>query len=120
MVVTAGKGWVTSRLKDTGSPSQMTHMGIGSGSTAAAAGNTTLVTQLDRQGLTVIGGTVSGSSIEYSCTFEAGEGTGAVIEAGIFNANNGGTMLARTVFDAGVVNKGSADKMTITWTVSIS
>ena len=50
--------------------------------------------------------------------FGAGVGTGALTEAGIFNASSGGTMLCRTEFD--VVNKGSADTMTITWTVTVS
>ena len=45
-------------------------------------------------------------------------GTGAITEAGIFNASSSGTMLCRTVFS--VVNKGASDSMTITWTVTVS
>ena len=48
----------------------------------------------------------------------AGEGTGALTEAGIFNASSSGTMLCRTEFS--VVNKGASDSMTITWTVTVS
>ena len=48
----------------------------------------------------------------------AGTGTGAITEAGILNASSSGTLLCRTVFS--VVNKGSADAMTITWTVTVS
>ena len=51
-------------------------------------------------------------------TFAAGTGTGAVTEAALLNASSSGTMLCRTVFS--VVNKGSADSMTITWTVTVS
>ena len=102
-------------MKDA-SATAMSHMGIGSGSTAAAASDTALGNQLARTGLTST--TVSGADVVYVDTFPAGTGTGAVTEAGIFNASSGGTMLCRTVFD--VVNKGASDAMTITWTVTVS
>lgn len=75
------------------------------------------------------------NTITYACTFLPGVGTGAIVEAGIFNdstpsateadnagsyasAITGGTMLCRTTF--AVVNKGADDTMSITWTVTIS
>jgi hypothetical protein len=116
LVVTAGKEWVADRMADANTV--MTHMSIGTGTTAAAAGNTALVTELDRNALTVSGGTVSTNTIQYACTWAAGDGTGAITEAGIFDASTGGDMLARTVFS--VVNKGAADSMTITWTITVS
>ena len=115
LVVTAGKGYVASRMKDT-SATAMSHMAIGTGSTAAAAGNTALGSESARTGLTST--TVSGADIVYVDTFAAGSGSGAITEAGIFNASSGGTMLCRTVFS--VVNKGANDAMTITWTVTVS
>ena len=115
LVVTAGKGYVASRMKDT-SATAMSHMAIGSGSTAAAASDTALGNQLGRVSLTST--SVSSAVVTYVATFAAGTGTGAVTEAGLFNASSGGTMLCRTVFS--VVNKGSADSMTITWTVTVS
>jgi len=130
LVVTDGKNWVASRLKDTGtSPAhtikpEMSHMAIGTTTSAAvvADADVALGTELDRNVLTVDGGTVSGASIEYACTWLAGDGTGAITEAGIFNhatknhANE--DMLARTKFP--VVNKGLLDSMTITWTITVS
>lgn len=115
LVVTAGKEYVASRMKDT-SATAMSHMAIGTGSTAAAAGNTALGSESARTGLTST--TVSGADIVYVDTFAAGTGTGAITEAGIFNASSGGDMLCRTVFS--VVNKGASDAMTITWTVTVS
>ncbi len=114
LVVTAGKNYVADRMKN--NSSVMSHMAIGSGTTAAAAGNTALGTQLGRVSLT--SSTVSNAVVTYVASFAAGTGTGAVTEAGIFTASSGGTMLCRTVFS--VVNKGSADSMTITWTVTVS
>ena len=115
LVVTAGKGYVASRMKDA-STTAMSHMAIGSGSTAAAAGNTALGSELGRVSLTSTN--VSGAVVTYVATFAAGTGTGAVTEAALLNATSSGTMLCRTVFS--VVNKGSADSMTITWTVTVS
>ena len=115
LVVTAGKGFVASRMKDA-STSAMSHMAIGTGSTAAAAGNTALGSEADRNTLTST--TVSGATITYVATFGASEGTGAITEAALLNASSSGTMLCRTVF--AVVNKGAQDSMTITWTVTVS
>jgi hypothetical protein len=115
LVVTAGKGYVASRMKDT-SLGAMSHMAIGTNSTAAAAGNTALGAEADRNGLAST--VVSGATVTYTATFGAGEGTGAITEAALLNASSGGTMLCRTVF--AVVNKGSQDSMTITWSVTVS
>jgi hypothetical protein len=114
LVVTAGKNYVADRMKN--NSSVMSHMAIGSGTTAAAAGNTALGTELGRVALT--SSTVSNAVVTYVASFAAGTGTGAVTEAGILTAASNGTMLCRTVFS--VVNKGSADSMTITWTVTVS
>ncbi len=118
LVVTDGKEFVASSMIKTtsNSPAAMTHMGIGSGSTSAAAGNSALESQLGRVALT--SGTVSGAVVTYVATFPAGTGTGAVTEAGILNASSSGDLLCRTVFS--VVNKGASDSMTITWTVTVS
>ena len=98
----------------------MSHMGLGSGTTAAAASQTDLVTLLgSREALDST--TISGSNNEkvvYVSSFEAGDATGAVTEAGIFNAASGGDMLCRTVFS--VVNKAADDTMSITWTITLS
>ena len=115
LVVTAGKGYVASRMKDA-TATAMSHMAIGSGSTAAAAGNSALGSELGRVALTST--TVSGAVVTYVATFAAGTGTGAVTEAGILNASSSGDLLCRTVFS--VVNKGASDSMTITWTVTVS
>ena len=113
LVVTAGKGYVASRMKDA-SATAMSHMAIGSGTTAAAASQTALGTELGRVSLTST--SVSGAVVTYVATFAAGTGTGAVTEAALLNASSSGTMLCRTVFS--VVNKGANDSMTITWTVT--
>lgn len=119
LVVNAGLAFIISRMVGT-SKSVMGFMAVGSGSTAPAAGDTALGSQLgSRKALDST--TITGSNnekVQYICTFAAGEGTGAITEAGIFNASSSGDMLCRTVF--AVVNKAADDTMVITWTVTLS
>ena len=116
LVVTTGLAYIASRMKDA-TATAMTHMAVGTGSTAAAAGNTALETQLGSR-VALTSTTVTSTSIAYVASFGAGVATGALTEAGIFNASTSGTMLCRTVF--AVINKGASDTMTITWTITIS
>jgi hypothetical protein len=115
LVVTVGKNFVASRMVGV-SANVMSHMAAGSGTTAAAAGDTTLQTELGRVALAT--STATTNVVTYTASFPAGTATGAVTEAGIFNAASVGTMLCRTVF--AVVNKGVDDAMSVTWTVTIS
>lgn len=117
LIVTVGKNFIASRMTGT-AKSVMSHMAVGSNSTAAVAGDTTLGTELGRVSLG--SATASGSTITYTATFPGGTGTGQVVEAGIFNASgaNSGDMLCRTVFP--VVNKQVADTIAVTWVVTIS
>jgi|TARA_B100001758_G_C17889613_1_gene343027 hypothetical protein len=114
LVVDDGLGFIASRMKDT--PDVMSHMAIGTNSTAAAAGDSALGTEAARVALTST--TVTSNSVAYVATFAAGTGTGAITEAGILNAASAGTLLCRTVFS--VINKGASDSMTVTWTITIS
>jgi len=119
LVVNAGLAYIASRMTGT-AKAVMSHMALGSGTTAAAAGQTDLVTILgSREALDTI--TIAGSNNEkvvYVASFEAGDATGAVTEAGIFNAASSGDMLCRTKFN--VVNKAADDTMSVTWTITLS
>jgi hypothetical protein len=119
LVVNAGLAYIVSRMVGV-AKAVMSHMAVGSGTTPAAAANTDLGNLLgSRKALTST--TISGAnneSVVYVCTFSPGEGTGAITEAGVFNASSSGDMLCRTVF--AVVNKAATDTMVITWTITLS
>tara|TARA_R110001599_G_scaffold291165_2_gene494525 strand:- start:997 stop:1446 length:450 start_codon:yes stop_codon:yes gene_type:complete len=116
LVVSAGLEFICSRMAGT-SAGVMSHMALGSDTTAAAAGQTDLLSILgSREALD--SSTASNNTITYVSSFEAGEGTGAVTEAGVFNAASSGTMLCRTVF--AVVNKAADDTMSVTWTITLT
>tara|TARA_R110002012_G_scaffold92150_2_gene223929 strand:+ start:1971 stop:2420 length:450 start_codon:yes stop_codon:yes gene_type:complete len=116
LVVTTGLNYIASRMKDAAATA-MTHMALGSGTTTAAASQTDLVTLLGAREV-LDSTTVTANAVAYVASFEAGDATGAVTEAGIFNASSSGTMLCRTVFS--VVNKAADDTMTVTWTITLS
>jgi len=113
LVVDVGLAYIASRMVGTAS-NVMSHMAVGTSGTSPAAGNTTLGAEAARQALT--SGSAASNVVTYVASFAAGVGTGALQEAGMFNASSGGTMLCRTTF--AVVNKGASDAMTITWTVT--
>jgi hypothetical protein len=115
LVVTTGKNFIASRMVGT-ADAVMSHMALGSSNTAAAAGNTALGSELGRVALT--SATAAANVATYVATFPAGTATGAVVEAGIFNASSAGTLLCRTVF--AVVNKDANDAATITWQITVS
>lgn len=149
LVVQSGKTYIAVRMlgANTGAlaadnrststlTSCMSHMGIGTSTTAAANADTSLTAEV------VVGGdifaysrasiTTSSNStgiVTYVATFGTNNpqrtntsNTTAITEAGIFNSSNtqasGGTMLCRTTFNA--VNKGNDDTLQITWTITIS
>ncbi len=116
LVVSSGLTFICSRMAGT-SADVMSHMALGSGTTAASSGQTDLVSILgSREALDSTSS--SSNTITYVSSFEAGEGTGAVTEAGVFNAASSGTMLCRTVF--AVVNKAADDTMSVTWTITLT
>jgi hypothetical protein len=121
LVVNAGLAYIASRMVGTAA-TVMTHMGVGTGTTAAAAANTALVTPLGARivldSTTLITVTATNDSVQYVATFGAGVSTGAITEAGIFSALTAGTMLCRTVFP--VINKEALDTLVITWRVTIA
>jgi hypothetical protein len=117
LVVTTGKYFIASRMVGT-SAATMGWMELGTGTTAAAVGDTTLQSAISGSRVALATNTASSNVVTYTATFPAGTGTGAVTEAGIFNASSAGTMLCRTVFS--VVNKGASDVINITWTVTVN
>lgn len=103
--------------KASGRPAVVSHIALGTSSTAAAAGQTALITELSRLAATYAH-TAGTKVFTVSQTFAAGTATGAITEAGVLNAGSSGIMLDRVVFP--VVNKGADDVLTATFTFTLS
>lgn len=117
LVVNSGLDFIAERMADAAT-SVMSHMEVGTDNTGPAAGQTTLVAAVNGSRTALASTAVNGDEVAYICTFVPGDGTGALVEAGVFNASSAGDMLCRTVFSE--INKGNLDSMTITWTITIS
>lgn len=117
LIVSSGKNVIADRMNSTPTMAAMSHMAVGTGITAPAVGDTALGAEVAGSRTALGSTTVAANVITYTCTFGAGVGTGALTEAGIFNAATGGNMLARVTFS--VINKGASDSLTITWTVTL-
>ena len=110
MVVTAGLTLIAD-LVSAQTKALPSHAAIGTGTTAPTAGDTALENELDRNALT--SATSSNNVATYVADWAAGDGTGSITEAGLFNASSGGDMLSRVTF--AVVNKGASDTLKCTW-----
>jgi hypothetical protein len=119
LVVTVGRQHIADQMASQAAAA-MSHMAIGTGTTAADAADTSLETELDRNALTSKsqGAGTDAHKVTYVGDWAAGDGTGAITEAGIFNSASAGDMLCRTVF--AVKNKASGDTLTLTWVLTFS
>ena len=111
LVTTVGKEKLAEQLVAAPATEKPKYIAIGSGATAAAAGDTTLQTELKRKEATTRN--AAGKVLTMAVVFAAGEGTGEVKEAGILSANAAVSLYARLVFS--VINKGAEDSLEITW-----
>lgn len=124
LVTTVGKALIAGRINGSGAPAAATYIAVGTGTTAAAAGDTTLQTETATSGLSRAAATVSlvttsttNDTAQLTNTFTV-TGTVAVTESGVLNAASVGTLLCHQVFTA--INVVSGDSLAVTWKVQAS
>lgn len=115
LITTNGKNGIADQLLAAPTITKPTHMGIGTGTTAAADAQTALVTEIGARA--ALSKSRSNNVVTNVASFAAGNGTGAITEAGIFTASSAGAMYSRIVF--AVINKGASDTLELTWTYTI-
>ena len=101
----------------TGSGTPPSHVGAGTGTTAALVTDTTLETEVSTRGATVDTRTTTSTTNDTSqhvgtVSFSSSL---AITEAGLFNASSSGTMFVRDVFAA--INVGNGDSIQFTFQV---
>lgn len=111
-VTTAGKYGIADQVLASPSLGKPTHMAVGTGTPSATA----LGTELDRNALT--SKTRNNAIVTMVGDWAAGDGTGAITEAGIFDASSTGNMWCSASFAA--INKLAGDTLQISWTLTIS
>lgn len=118
MIVNTGFDFVCDAMgKATSRPAPMGYIGVGSGATNVSATQTELASELKRIASTY-NHTTGTKVFTVSAKFDAGVATGAITEAGVFNAATSGVMLDRVVFP--VINKGADDTLTAQFTFTLS
>lgn len=121
IITNAALAAISGLVGNTGSQTAFTYLELGTGATAPAASQTTLVTPITDSGMARAAATVSRStttqtndtlSLAYSWT---ASGSKTITEAGIFNAASSGVMLARALTTSYAAVSGNV--VTLTYTV---
>lgn len=121
LIVNTGLSWVTQYINAAVPPANMSHIAVGTSTTAPAAGNTALVTEvLTRASVTksVVTTTVTNDTMRFVATIQNASTPKTITEAGLFNASTSGTMFNRAVFTGVVL--AATDSMQVTLDVKAS
>lgn len=123
LVTNAGKAGVAGRINGVGSVNAFDYIALGTGTTAAALGDTTLETEITTGGGARAQGTASRTTTDVTndtarvvntFSFTA---SFAVTESGVLNAASSGDLLCRQVFSA--INVANGDSLQVTWDVDV-
>lgn len=110
MILNVGFDFIANAIgSSTNRPAIMGFTAVGTGSTAVAATQTSMVTELARKAA-IYSHTANTKVFTFSTYFAPGEATGAITEAGICNAASGGIFIDRVTF--AVINKAADDELT--------
>lgn len=119
LITTVGKAAIADLLGDVNTIAAFDYIAVGTGTTAAAVGDTTLETEITDSGMARAQGANSlvttdttNDTLQCTKTFTV-TGSKAVTESGVLNAASSGTLLAHQVFAA--INVSNGDTLAITW-----
>jgi hypothetical protein len=122
MITNAGKDFIAQQIGSNASANGANYIGVTTTAVTPAAGHTTLAGEITNGGLARAQGnfthTAGQNSFAVAKTFTATQSFSSVQAGGLFTANTGGIMMAENNFTA--VNLANNDKLTITWTVTLS
>ena len=114
LVVNTGLNVIAERLAGV-AKTPVSHMAIGTGTTAASATDIALEIQKATR-LAATSVVVTANAIVITAVFPGSTHAGAITEAGLFNAATLGDLISRVVFAP--YNLGASDALTITWTIT--
>jgi hypothetical protein len=121
LITSAGRAVLSGLINGSGAFAAFTYIAVGTGTTAAAIGDTALQTETATSGLSRAAGSVSrittsvtNDTAQVSVTFTV-TGTVAVTESGLLNAASVGTLLAHQVYSA--QNVANGDTYQVIWKI---
>lgn len=112
LVTSLGKAGAADQILASPTLGKPTHIAVGSGTPSGTA----LGAEIDRNALT--SKTRSGATVTMVVDFGAGEATGALTEAGVFDASSSGSMWMSTTYAP--VNLTAQDTVRLTWGLTFS
>lgn len=120
-IVTAGRAWVLKQINSTDmvTSQALSHMAIGTTTTAPATGDAALGGETTRNAIvsfTTTNLTFNPPSWRAECSFASNEGNTTLAEVGLLNSSANGTMLGRATF--ATLNKTTSNTLSISYTVS--
>jgi hypothetical protein len=115
IITTVGRNAIVDNLLASPTLGKPTHGEVGTSGTAAAVGDTTITGGFGRVALTSKTRATNVLTMVYNLA--AGTATGALQEAGIWDALTAGTLWARGTYTT--INKGASDTLQVTWTWTI-
>lgn len=119
LITTVGLAWIANRIVGTGGVGAITHMAIGTGTTAPkVVGATTLETETARVALTTSGGVPTANIVVFEASFGPGVGTGTISELGLLTASTAGTLVTTNL--KGPYTKDASDTLVFVATITIS
>lgn len=113
-VTTAGKNGAADQILAAPSLAKPGWMAVGTGTPGA----TLLGAEIDRNALT--SKNRSGAVVTMVGDWAAGDGTGAITEAGLFDVVTANTVNMWCSQSFSVINKGASDTLQITWTLTFA
>ena len=117
LIVAGGFDFICAAMGSTVRPSNMAYIAVGEGKEDTSPEQTALLSEINRQ-KAEYEHSPGTKTFTLRAKFTEGIGTGALTEAGVFNAASGGTMLDRVTF--AVVNKGADDTFEATFQFTLS
>lgn len=115
LITTVGRNSIVDNLLASPTLGKPTHMEVGTSGTAAAVGDTTITGGFGRVALT--SKTRATNVLTMVGDWAAGAATGALQEAGAWDASTAGTLWSRATFTT--INKAAGDTLKVTWTWTI-
>jgi len=121
LITSAGLGWLCNYINGAVPPTNMSHIGVGTGTTPAAIADTDLETEvLTREAVTksVVTTDETDDTMRFVVTVQNATSSKTITEAALFNASTSGTMFNRAVFTGIVL--ADTDSIQITLDVKAS
>lgn len=112
MVTTTGVAWLATCFTNTAEPETLNYHDCGTGTTAEAIGQTTLVTAFGGARVAGTQSTPGSTNIYRSVATISFSGSFAITEHGLFTATTSGTMFDRSLFSAINVVSGESIQFT--------